>query len=296
MDTALPPCPAIALARRRAPGLRLPLLCGGQAIGSVARAQLGALAVHAPWVLAGDTAVSFPAPLAADPEALSTALAASNLALREAGLIPGWRDETYAIVTVHGAPAMARLERAAARFWGTLTFGAHLNGYVRDDTGRVSALWIARRSLTKATDPGCLDNLVGGGIPHGQSPFEALVRECWEEAGLPPHLARQCSPGRTVAIDRDIPEGVQQELIFGYDLALPAGVLPQCMDGEVMAHRLVPVDEVIGLLAGTDMTVDAALVTLDFLLRHGLLPPELAQAWGEAARAAGLFGAVSPRD
>lgn len=296
MHPPAPACPAIALARQRARGLRLPLLCGGQEVGSVARAHLAALAVHAPWVRVGDAAVSFPAPLAEDPEALSAVLAASNAALRDAGLIPGWRDETYAIVTGPGAPAMARLERAASRFWGTLTFGAHLNGYVCDSAGRIRALWIARRSLTKATDPGCLDNLVGGGIPHGQSPFAALVRECWEEAGLPAALARQCMPGRTLAVDRDIPEGVQRELIFGYDLALPPGVLPQCMDGEVMAHRLVPVDEVIGLLAGTEMTVDAALVTLDFLLRHGLLPPALAQAWGEAARTAGLFGAVSPRD
>ena len=83
-----------------------------------------------------------------------------------------------------GAPPLALIERAAARFWGTLTFGAHANGYVADAQGRPTHLWIARRSTHKATDPGKLDNLVGGGVPHGQTPFETLVREGFEEAGL----------------------------------------------------------------------------------------------------------------
>lgn len=79
---------------------------------------------------------------------------------------------------------LATFERAAARFWGTLTFGAHCNGYLADAHGRPTHLWIARRSFTKPTDPGLLDNLVGGGVPHGQSPFDCVRREGWEEAGL----------------------------------------------------------------------------------------------------------------
>ena len=63
---------------------------------------------------------------------------------------------------------LATIERASARFWGTLTLGAHATGYTRSAGGRPEALWIARRSFTKATDPGMLDNLVGGGVPHGR--------------------------------------------------------------------------------------------------------------------------------
>ena len=79
----------------------------------------------------------------------------------------------------HGV-SHATIERAAARFWGTLTLGAHCNGYVADAHGRPTHLWVARRSLSKPTDPGMLDNLIGGGVPLGQSPLEALQREAFE--------------------------------------------------------------------------------------------------------------------
>ena len=38
-----------------------------------------------------------------------------------------------------------------------------------------------------------------------------------------------------------------------------------------MEHRLLPVGAVIDLLRGSEFTTDAALVTLDFLQRRGLL-------------------------
>ncbi len=134
----------------------------------------------------------------------TAALVPINRALHEAGLIAAWRDETYAVVTRHGEPPLALIERAAARFWGTLTFGAHCNGYLADAGGRPTHLWIARRALTKATDPGLLDNLVGGGVPHGQTPFETLVREGFEEAGLDAPTMRRAVPGRVIELARDI--------------------------------------------------------------------------------------------
>jgi hypothetical protein len=45
---------------------------------------------------------------------------------------------------------------------------------------------------------------------------------------------------------------------------------PINQDGEVAELRLLPVDEALMLAAGDTMTVDAALVTLDFALRHQL--------------------------
>lgn len=293
MPTALPACPSIELARRADPHRRVPLRVDGTLVGSVRRDHLPLLAHHAPWLMVDEHGASFSAALST-PEARTDALARTNLALHEAGLIAGWRNEVYSVQADHDTPVLACLERAASRFWGTLTFGAHLNGHVRDAQGRITALWIARRSLTKPTDPGRLDNLVGGGIAHGQTPFEALVRECWEESGLDETLARQARPGRRIRLLRDIPEGLQHEILFSYDLCLPAGLQPHNVDGEVMAHQLMPVAEVVELLMGEAMTVDAALVTLDFLLRHELLPPGLAAAWDEAAHVARLFGPGSP--
>jgi 8-oxo-dGTP pyrophosphatase MutT (NUDIX family) len=164
--------------------------------------------------------------------------------------------------------------------------GAHANGYVADAHGRPSCLWIAQRALTKATDPGKFDNLIGGGVPDGQTPAQALVREGWEEAGLPPERLRDARAAGVLCLQRDIPEGLQHEWLHAWDLPLPAGLQPVNQDGEVAAFRCLPCDEALALAAGDAMTVDAALVTLDFALRHALLP---------AAQARALADALAPR-
>jgi 8-oxo-dGTP pyrophosphatase MutT (NUDIX family) len=260
---------AIAAARDHDPATRLPFLIDGALVGSVAHEHLGALAAHPQALALQPGAVHLVAPEAER----DAALARINAALRDAGLVVAWRDELYAVVERQGAPAFARIERAASRFWGTLTFGAHCNGYVADAGGRPTHLWIARRSLAKPTDPGLLDNLVGGGVPAHQTPLETLVREGWEEAGLTPAQMQAAQPGRVIHLRRNIPEGLQQEWLYVFDLALPAGLQPVNQDGEVAELRLTPVAEALGHAAEGEMTVDAALATLDFALRHHLLPP-----------------------
>ncbi|MDE2564931.1 MAG: DUF4743 domain-containing protein, partial [Burkholderiales bacterium] len=246
--------------------------------GSVAAAHLAVLAA---WprhlrVEAGRVVLIAPA------EGRDAALAEINAELRAQGLVRGWREETVAVVDPDAAPGaavpLARMERAAARFWGTLTLGAHANGWVADARGRPQRLWIAQRAATKATDPGLHDNLVGGGVPAGQTPWQALQREGWEEAGLGPAWMQAARPGRVIRLERAVPEGWQCEDLHAYDLALPAGLQPANQDGEVQSFACLPVAEALALAAGPGMTVDAALVTLDFALRHALLPPAQAEA------------------
>ena len=213
-------------------------------------------------------------------------------ALRRQGLIPAWRNETYAIVTHLGAPALALIERAASRFWGTLTFGAHCNGYVADAAGRPAHLWIARRALSKPTDPGKLDNLVGGGVPHGQTPFEALLREGFEEAGLDEATMQRATPGRVIELRCDIAEGFMHERLHTFDLCLPSATVPCNQDGEVAEWMRLSVDEAIERAGRDEMTVDAALVTLDFALRQRLLGT--ADAAKLAPRLAPLLQDTSP--
>ncbi len=201
------------------------------------------------------------------------ALAIINAALRAQGLIVAWRDETYAIVEHIGAPPLALIERAAARFWGTLTFGAHANGYVADAQGRPTHLWIARRALTKATDPGKYDNLIGGGVPFGQTPQQTLVREGLEEAGLGAAAMSEARPGNVLELRCDIAEGFMHEQIHSFDLRLPQGTTPVNQDGEVAELKLLPVAQALALASSDAMTTDASLVTLDFAQRHDLLSP-----------------------
>ena len=237
----------------------------------MARQNLATLAALGPELQVGANAVT----LTAAAPRRDAALARINQALRERGLIRAWRDETFAIVDPATQRVLALTERAASRFWGTLTFGAHATGYVAGADGRPSHLWIARRSAAKATDPGMFDNLIGGGVPHGQTPQQTLVREGWEEAGLSPAQMAAARPGRVIDLQRDIPEGRQREWLHTFELPLPPGVVPVNQDGEVAGFALLPLADALAIAAGPQMTVDAALVTLDFALRHELLAPAL---------------------
>ena len=173
------------------------------------------------------------------------------------GFIPGWRSERYRIAGAFD------IERAAARPFGLATEAVHVNGIAGE------RMWLARRSSTKATEPGMLDNLVGGGIAALLSTQETLVKEAWEEAGIAPSLARRATPGGKVELLREVAEGVQSELIHVYDLELPHDFRPTNQDGEVMEFKTLGFDEVRRLIEETDeLTVDAALVALDFFSRR----------------------------
>lgn len=262
---------ALQAAQARDAAARVPfhVLHDGRALlaGSVARVHLDALA-RWPQALRLDAhGVTLLLP-ASERDAF---FATANRRLHEEGRIVAWRDETYPVLAQATRELLATFERAASRFWGTITFGAHCNGYVADATGRPTHLWIARRSFTKPTDPGLLDNLIGGGVPHGQSPAEAVVREGWEEAGLRPEQMGALAAGHLMQVARDIPEGFQLEWMSVFDLALPADVTPCNQDGEVAELMKLPVADALALAATAQMTVDAGLVTLDFALRHRLL-------------------------
>lgn len=239
----------------------------GERVGSVDESHLAALQPWARWVEVREQAVVLTAP-PQDREAMFLDL---NLRLRELGVICAWRDEPFALFSPSSGKVLAVFERAAARFWGTLTLGAHCNGWVAGSDGQPEAVWIARRSPTKATDPGKLDNLVGGGVPFGQTPWEALLREGFEEAGLTPSQMARATPGRVIELDRDVPEGRQFERLHVFDLQLLEGEHPVNQDGEVAEVGLWPLDHTCAAAATDEMTVDAALVMLDFLLRRKLL-------------------------
>ena len=239
-------------------------------IGSVTEANLSALVTWPQWVQIKPEAVLLN--LGDSHDARTTHWAQLNAALRAQGLILAWRDEPYGVWDEHGV-SHASIERAAARFWGTLTLGAHCNGYVTDEHGRPTHLWVAKRSLNKPTDPGKLDNLIGGGVPLGQSPWEALQREAFEEAGLAPEEIARATPGSVIELHCDITEGLQREHLHVFDLRLGPGRTPVNQDGEVSWHQCWPVADALAAAAQGQMTVDAALATLDFAVRHGLMTP-----------------------
>lgn len=269
---------AITAATAHDAAARVPffVLEGDEALeaGSVARAHLAALARWPAELRIDAAGVTLQVPAGAR----DAFFAEANTWLHREGLLVGWRSETYPVDALADRRRLARFERTASRFWGTLTYGAHCNGYVAGADGRPEALWIARRAWSKPTDPGLLDNLIGGGVPADQSPLEAVLREGWEEAGLAPRQMLGLQPGHVLRLGRDIPEGFQREHLSVFDLALPEGLTPLNQDGEVGELQRLPIAEALALAATDAMTVDAGLVTLDFALRHRLLPAAVHEA------------------
>jgi 8-oxo-dGTP pyrophosphatase MutT (NUDIX family) len=211
------------------------------------------------------------APSLDTPEARTEALAAVARTLSAEGALTAWRDERYAVAVSAGEKALFELERAAARYFGIHTFAAHANGLVGDDDRW--RMWFARRSPTKAIDPGLLDNLVGGGIAAGSDAAATLIKEAWEEAGIVETLSRRAQSAGSVDICRDTSDGLQRETIYVHDLWLPTDFAPANQDGEAVEHRLCALETVLAVLATDDITADASLVIVDFLIRRGRIAP-----------------------
>lgn len=197
-----------------------------------------------------------------DAAARSTLLQELALRLRGLGLVPGWRDELCELR--EQGTELARFERAAFRSLGLRNSAVHINGVCAD--GR---LWIARRSMSKHSSPGKLDNLAAGAISAGEEPRPAAIRELWEEAGVPSALAgRLCFPGVTIRSLHRIASGVHDENILCADLELPPEFIPRCQDGEVQSFQRMQVDDLRKALHHDEFSHEAALVTADWLQRR----------------------------
>jgi 8-oxo-dGTP pyrophosphatase MutT (NUDIX family) len=252
-----------------------PLLVGGERVGLLDDERAARLA-RFDCFRVGAYAFALDAALPSC-EARSAALARVALALRAEGALPAWRDELFAIAPRFGDTPLFVIERGAARYFGLSTFAAHVNGVVHDGHGG-TAMWLARRSPQKAVDPGLLDNLVGGGIAAGLRVDRTVEKEAWEEAGIPELLARTARPAGVVHSRKAMFDGLQRETLFVHDLVLPGDFTPCNQDGEAVEHRLVDLDQAAAAVAyGThddEVTLDASLVVVDYLLRWGRLRPD----------------------
>ncbi|NQV99326.1 MAG: DUF4743 domain-containing protein [Rhodospirillales bacterium] len=203
-------------------------------------------------------------------EARTRAMAQIVNVLRGDGLVPGWRDEAYPVGVGFSAPALFQIERAAVALFGFRGYGVHLNGYVRDQ-GQIR-LWVGKRALSKPTGPGKLDQIVAGGQPVGMGLHDNLIKECAEEASIPATLAARARPVGTISYRTSRPEGLRDDVLFNYDLELPATFQPTNSDGEVEAFYLWPIEKVRNVLERTnDFKFNSGLVVIDFMVRHGII-------------------------
>lgn len=194
-------------------------------------------------------------------------------------ILHGWRDEMYPIYGP-GGEFLLEMERCASPLFGIVTYGVHMTGYVEDEQGL--RIWVPRRSRTKQTYPGMLDNTVAGGISTGELPFECVIREAMEEASIPEDIVRAGAVPVgcvTYFYVRDARAGgetglLQPEVEYVYDLRLDASVVPKPCDSEVEDFRLWSIDEIKEALSRGEFKPNCAVVLIDFFIRHGILTPE----------------------
>lgn len=193
----------------------------------------------------------------------------------------GWRDELYTVFSPRAVPYML-LERAFSVLLGVVTYGVHINGYVPAEktSDGILKMWIPRRSATKATYPGKLDNTIAGGLAYPHGIWENVVKECWEEGGLDSDFVHRQVRAAGVISYTCQPYGlrghVQPEVEYIYDLEFlsESENAPHPVDGEAEDFQLMSIDEVrLRVLAG-EFKPNCGLVIADFLIRHGHVTPE----------------------
>jgi isopentenyldiphosphate isomerase len=252
----------------------VPFTVGGAAAGLLRPEFAAQLASTFPAVFSRSGGAVTLSPTLSTPQARTDAVAACMLLLREDGTVRGWRDELFAVATSFDAEPLLLLERACAAHFGIKAYGVHVNCYVRHPDGRID-VWVARRSKTKPTWPSLLDHAVAGGLGHGLSPSANVVKECEEEANVPPLLAAQAQPVGVVSYVALVAEGVKRDVLFCYDLQLPPDFVPSNNDGEVEEFMLWPLERVAETVRTTrEYKPNCAIVICDFLARHGFLRPE----------------------
>jgi hypothetical protein len=146
---------------------------------------LAAFAVHGEGylTLAGSAGSTY--------ESRTAAVAGVMERLRDAGVIPGWRDELYPVGTGFYREPVFAMERAAVPWLGAIEYGVHINGLVQNEEDGETSMWMARRAADKSKYPGMMDHMAAGGQPVGLGLMENVIKECYEEAGVPEDLCRR---------------------------------------------------------------------------------------------------------
>lgn len=217
-----------------------------------------------------------------DPEARSAAIDRVCLDLAQQWKTPGLRGERYRVAQRWSDRPLMTVDRGVVSLFGVRAFGVHVNGFVRDN-GRLK-LWVAKRAVDKAVAPGKLDNLVAGGQPAHLSLMDNLVKEAAEEAAIPAPLARTARPVGVISYCMEDAWGLKPDVMYCYDLEVPADFQPHNTDGEVERFMLMDVEEVAARVRDThDFKFNVNLVIMDFLIRHGVLCPDSEPDYAEIA-------------
>jgi ADP-ribose pyrophosphatase YjhB (NUDIX family) len=182
------------------------------------------------------------------------------------GHLQGWRNEAYHCwdgmpePPEPSYPVLFTCERAGFLHLGLTSHAVHTNGFTAEGN-----IWCGRRSLKKPTDPGMLDNLSAGGLAAGETIWDNLHKELFEEAGLRAYSEHQFELLGRVHAARANPQGWHDEVLWVFNGVLTYDQIPKNQDGEVSEFNCFTPNECMERMLGGEFTQDAALA-----LRCGL--------------------------
>jgi isopentenyldiphosphate isomerase len=233
--------------------------------------------------------VTLTTPRDADP---STRTATIDAALRAAVAADSpikamrkWHDEAvpvYYVPTPSGQREhVMDIDRCGANLFSFPGYGVHMTGYTTTPSGEIHRIWVPRRSFTKSTYPGMLDNTVGGTLRAGETPLECIIRESCEELCIPEEYTRaRILPCGMLAChlwraehDPSAP-AYERQVQYIYELEMDADIVPRIGDGEVAEVALMSVDEIRDRLVQGEFKHNTALTYLAFFIRHGIITAE----------------------
>jgi isopentenyldiphosphate isomerase len=246
-----------------------PFVVDGQTVGAVAHDFIPRLLKFEGVFENGGQAFAMNSRLATF-DSRSQAMAAVLTELQREGRIKGWRNEPFRVSADFGAEPLLQIERAGAPLFGVTSYGVHVNGYVRDANGL--SMWVGRRSATKPNYPNLLDNVCAGAIAFGMGVRETLIKEAREEASIPEAISKRALPVAAIRYCCEGDGGLRPDVLFVYDLELPADFTPKPCDGEISDYMLWPIDDVAKRVRDSaEFKFNCNLVVIDFLIRHGLI-------------------------
>jgi 8-oxo-dGTP pyrophosphatase MutT (NUDIX family) len=187
-----------------------------------------------------------------------------------------WFNENFAITTPSGEHVLD-MDGGGVDLFGVVTRGVHLTGFTRTEHGL--KYYVPRRSYTKTTFPGLLDNFVAGNLGSLEAPIDGMVREVFEETGIPESYTREhIVPCGTLTyqmtVTNDGRPGCQHHSQYVYEMELLEGVVPQQHDGEVESFELMSLEEVQAALMRGEFTPNRTLTYIAHFVRHGIVNAE----------------------
>ena len=190
------------------------------------------------------------------------------------GHLPRLSQEWYPVKSNFTEIPLFKIDRAVVPHFGVRAYGVHINGFVRTKNGNIE-LWIARRANDRILYPGMLDNMVAGGQPIGLRLMDNVIKECWEEAAIPPNISETAIPVSAISYMMETDSGLKPDTMFCFDLKLPNNFVPVNQDGEVAEFYRLPVQQVAKIIDNSfEFKFNCNLVIIDFLIRHGFISPE----------------------